>query len=257
MVKIKTTIDFNSNCILSVDEATGFKSTENPFGFTLAADAATGDNYHITDGYFIDVIISHKYKCDPVVIPVTLVPELIISPSLTYVDNFNTVSYKLPKDGVYSFKRMFIISKNLYEYRQGGFGGKQVIYYDSAVAKYYIVSDNNEISEIGFNDVALLYSSSQSGAVGTSKFVSTCYLNRCLYLLQKEVIEKNVVCYTKSYDDVLAKRDFIDMTISVIKYLKDDNYLTEIQRLLEAVNTCGLICKSVGTKNKQDCGCNG
>jgi hypothetical protein len=52
-------------------------------------------------------------------------------------------------------------------------------------------------------------------------------------------------------------RDYLYMTLEVIKYLKEFNNITQIQKLLETTDLCGSVCGSVAGVSSSNCGCNG
>ena len=70
-------------------------------------------------------------------------------------------------------------------------------------------------------------------------FLYKCYINYC-----KQILEQNISkCITKD-SDLIFKRDFVWMTINVIKYYLDLKQLSEAQRLLEETMSCNGFCKS-------------
>lgn len=260
MAKIKTNINFSNSCILSLTDTTGFKSVSNLDGF-VAEDGTYDDfnDYKVSDGYFINLLIYHKYYGDPKLLnPNDLyfhINSIDVKP--VYADNFSTNNYTLTKDGVYTFKRVFVITKQFYEDNldTGRFDDKEVIYYDPDLGAFYEVTEGTP-DEITITDVANKFSNKHAGSVAQYKFVSTCYLNKCLYLIQKSIIDANMAACASEFKDLLTKRDLIHMTLQVIKYLKDDGHLDEVQRVIEGLDTCGMICESISKKNNTDCGCN-
>ena len=64
MITLNIDVEFNRDCVLTVTDDTGFKTT-NSTGFVPEAGTRSGQNdYKISDGYFLDVIVYHKYNCD-------------------------------------------------------------------------------------------------------------------------------------------------------------------------------------------------
>lgn len=70
-------------------------------------------------------------------------------------------------------------------------------------------------------------------------FLYKCYINYCKQVLEQDISK----CITKD-SDLVFKRDFVWMTINVIKYYLDLNQLDEAQRLLEETMSCNGFCKS-------------
>lgn len=89
---------------------------------------------------------------------------------------------------------------------------------------------------------------------------SICYLYDCYISLCRQIFERiNYRCMNKSnLDEIKFKRDFLWMTINIIKYYVELNQLLEAQRLLEEVNFCGGLCNEQGIVKQQSsgCGCN-
>lgn len=91
---------------------------------------------------------------------------------------------------------------------------------------------------------------------------SICYLSKCFVTLCNEILNKNLTkCKSKNSDleDLIFKRDFVWMTINVIKYLIDLGQLLEAQRILEESSACNGICystmNSLVTGRSSGCGC--
>ena len=81
-------------------------------------------------------------------------------------------------------------------------------------------------------------------------------LRHCYIAISREILEH---CPDKCYKlDATTRfnRDFIWMTLNVIKFYIDEHRFTEAQLVLEQLNCCG-ICKSTnyGTTKTSNCGC--
>lgn len=82
-----------------------------------------------------------------------------------------------------------------------------------------------------------------------------CYITLCKQIFQNTTFK----CFDKiNLEDITFKRDFIWMTINIIKYYTEMNNFLEAQRLLQKINYCGGICneKSLSKQNNSGCGCN-
>lgn len=82
-------------------------------------------------------------------------------------------------------------------------------------------------------------------------------LNCCYYSYAKQLFDVLLKrCPSEENKDQIYKRDFVYMTIQIIKYLVGFDQYLEAQRLLDLINGCGGFCSSVGKiKGKSDCGC--
>src|SRR5215217_1471132 len=135
MTKLKININFNSNRILSIQDTTGFGGSE---GFFLESSSPTGEgNYKLSNGYFVNLVVYHRYNTNSVIVNPNDLPYYIESAdvSTTYANNFSTYNYTLAKDGVYSFKRIFVISKAYYLANINTIT-KEIVYYDPDLNKF-------------------------------------------------------------------------------------------------------------------------
>lgn len=119
---------------------------------------------------------------------------------------------------------------------------------------------NNQLQEVDPAVVATVNTENTTiSRVSVDQF-SICYLYDCYISLCKQVFAKiNLRCLTKSnVSDINFKRDFLWMTINVIKYYVEFDQLYEAQRLLQEINYCGGICNEQNLSASQDsgCGCN-
>lgn len=89
----------------------------------------------------------------------------------------------------------------------------------------------------------------------TTCFFSICKLWDCYINLCKEIFNNtNYTCKISQVDTYA--RDFVWMTINIIKYHIEKGNLIEAQRLLENVNGCGGFCQNTNNSLKSTgCGC--
>lgn len=82
-------------------------------------------------------------------------------------------------------------------------------------------------------------------------------LQCCYYSYAKQLFDVLLKrCPDDSNNEQIYKRDFVYMTIQIIKYLIGFDQYLEAQRILDIINGCGGFCNSVGKiKGKSDCGC--
>lgn len=83
-----------------------------------------------------------------------------------------------------------------------------------------------------------------------------CYINLCKKLLNLPL--KRCANEYDDSSDLIFKRDFIWMTINVIKYYTQYDQLYEAQRILEMVNYCNNFCQDdyKNPSKTSKCGCN-
>lgn len=82
-----------------------------------------------------------------------------------------------------------------------------------------------------------------------------CYINLCKILFNDLTIR----CKKSSdFDEITYKRDFLWMTINVLKYQIELGNFSEAERILEEVNYCGGFCNDIEMRynNGSGCGCN-
>ena len=87
-----------------------------------------------------------------------------------------------------------------------------------------------------------------------------CHFEQCVAALQKETILKNLkfagtkICMSSS--ELEEQRDFMFLTLDLLKSLIEQERYEQAQQLLDDVSTkCGIICKTA-TATKNGCGCN-
>lgn len=134
-------------------------------------------------------------------------------------------------------------------------------------------SESSTIIEKPFNilnylikveDLAALMNSNlnltnQNTTISISK-KDTFSINRlydCYISISKDYFNStDLRCLTNTNADLTFKRDFLQMTINILKYRVENKQLFEAQRVLEAINGCGSFCKSIKlNSNINNCGC--
>lgn len=82
-----------------------------------------------------------------------------------------------------------------------------------------------------------------------------CYISLCKALFNDLAIRCKK---SGDYDEITYKRDFLWMTINVLKYLVEFGNFGEAERILEEVNYCGGFCdgSEMRSKSGSGCGCN-
>lgn len=259
MTKLKNTVDLSNTCGLSITDTSGFyDSVTNPNGFLPEAntDPIVADTYKISNGYFFNLILYNKYNADAVLTNPTELLMKVVTVDPIYANNFPAQVYTLTQDGSYTIKRFFLISDVFYNANVGSglFTGKNVFYTDGTTV-YNVISDvpvPTTFLEFLSDDLTNF-----TGLTLNTSFISTCFINKCYSKMMSLLLASDSGACDNSMTDVVNMRDFLYMTLETIKYLKEFNNITQIQKLLEATNICGGLCTSIANVTSSNCGCNG
>lgn len=259
MTKIKTTIALDKACTLSVSDTTGFYDvTTNPNGFLPEAnsDALTLNVYKLSHGYFLNILLYNKYATTPVISNPSDTFYKVSVVDTTYANNFTTSAYSLILDGSYTLSRYFIPSLEFFTAHSTNsiYNGVTMYYTDGTTIFKIIDSVATPITVTSFINADLSVSDC---IVTSSTFISTCFTNTCYFKILSSIVDMNIGVCEQSLElqTLLQSRDILYMTLEVIKYLTDINNLSQIQKLIEALDICGGICAS--TLQTTDCGCHG
>lgn len=263
MTKLNFTLTLDDACNLTATEITGYYDvSSNPFGFLPEAnsDALTYGIYKLSYGYFLNVLLYNKFNVTPIIANSAegfyKVPNSISS---TYANNFTPTVYSLTSDGTYTFKRFFIISDTFYNANVSLFSGHDVYYTDGTTIFNVLSGIATPITVTAFINATL---SNASIVELDNIFISTCKLNACYYKLMSVILDAKLEnCPGAAYEKLVEQKDLIFMTLECIKYLKEDNALTQIEKLIEAVQNCCSVCSAklsipAGTTvSRGGCGC--
>lgn len=85
------------------------------------------------------------------------------------------------------------------------------------------------------------------------QYFNICNLKSCYYNVCKKILDFSEYnkCSTKLDKELLYKRDLIQIAISAIEYLIEQDEYNEAQCILDRIVGCNGLCKS----SEQDCGC--
>jgi hypothetical protein len=267
MTKLKINVALADSCALTITDASGFfDDTTNVNGFLLETDSSdlTLNTYKISQGWFLNVLLYNKYAATPIISNPSdtfyNVPTGVVDNN-TYANNFIPSIYQLIQDGTYTIKRFFIPSLEFYTANSDNsiFDGVDMYYTDGDQIYFIISGTPTVISILDLLNANLL----TSNCISTSAtFVSTCYTNQCYFKILSTLLEIGIGACSypdqTKYNTLLQSRDLLYMTLEIIKYLKDVNNITQIQKLIEVVDICGGVCAStLNTTSSTNCGCNG
>lgn len=272
MLKLETVVSFNNcDCNITVTDNTGFQPTLEEGFIQEGSSLPSIDDFHISDGYLFNVLVKASYNGTNTIVntdeSIYNIPSGEVDP--VYSNNYPSKRYDLDGDGMFYLKRLFIVSRSFYESMDPlVLEDKVIVFYDEDELKFFKVESSVE-EEIQLVDLAMSFTSTYFGAFSSHKLFSTCFLKKCYYLLQKDILNESLGlnppkakkigrCNTGNCpdeSDLVSKRDFIHHTLHVLNYLIDCNYFNDALRLLESLNSCSFICKEVGVRAGKDCGC--
>lgn len=266
-------IDINDNTGFYPDVATGFL-TDNA--------ARLPDYFKLSDGYLFNLILDARYNGDDKIYNasepiVNIIPSIETgTPNPTYEELLLDRGYSLSKDGSFTIKRLFVISKYFYEQfilENVVTTTKTIIYYDEEVNTFFRVEAGGELVPLCLVELAKTFDQDVHFGLETSyKVFSICNLKKCFYLLQKELIDdylglgfkssknsdcKSGNCFDYYEQDNYWKADFIHNLLHVVQYLLECNMHREALRYLESISICNTFCREVGLRaGGSGCGCN-
>ncbi len=265
MTKLKQTITLDDSCALTITDTSGFYDAgTNPFGFLpeTNSDALALNIYKLSHGYFLNVLLYNRYANTPLISNPSDTSYIIASEDVdnnTYANNFIPSVYSLGKDGSYTINRYFIPSLEFYtaNHTNSIYDGKDMFYMDNEIIYKIIDSTATPITVTAF--INSPFSNSDVIYVSTT-FISTCLTNACYFKVLSTILDINIgACeMTNKLNELVQLRDLIYMTLEVIKYLKDQNNITQVQKLIDALDICGGICATaLYPRTFSNCGCNG
>lgn len=169
------------------------------------------------------------------------------------------VYYQVPKDGYYTIYHILLPS---IEWLKEQLQKEDNILKDTQI----YVTDGTSIYKLSENKLVVVDPElvSQINTEGTTISRSTFdtfyigYLFKCYVSLCKKIFEgMNIKCLNNNSDlfEAIYNRDFLWMTINVIKYHTEFGDLLEAQRLLETINSCNGLCNQNVTIKSNGCGC--
>ena len=154
--------------------------------------------------------------------------------------------FQLKNDGKYTAYHMIIPTKQWVDKYDSDTllqNYAYLYYYDSG--NIYKSLDGGKTSEITSADLIKEVNITGSTLYRCKKETfSLCFLYKCYINYCKQVLEQDISkCITKD-SDLVFRRDFVWMTINVVKYYLENGQLDEAQRLLEETMSCNGFCKS-------------
>lgn len=163
--------------------------------------------------------------------------------------------YSIPKDGYYTIQHIILPTTDWLNFViENGMVPSLSIFVTDGEKFYQYVNnvlvdvDPRVIAEIGLENTTISRTE--------SKIFSLCNLQQCYINTCKQIFKKyNIRCLPNDYKSIVFNRDFIWMTLNVIKYNIDFGDYFEAQRILENINYCGGFCEQLSSTVQSGCGC--
>ena len=145
------------------------------------------------------------------------------------------------------------------------------IYFIDSENVYYLTTDECQLLKAGQADISDVIEMAhvvdpqllgEVNTLGTTISVqnfnvfNTSGLRHCYVHLSRQILEGYLEKCKKKDCDLIFNRDFIWMTLNVIKFYTDENRFSEAQLVLEQLN-CYKICDNInfGPNKTSNCGC--
>lgn len=187
--------------------------------------------------------------------------EKLFDPIFTNHDTYLDEAYlDLEKDGYYTVNHFVLPSiewtlNELSKTDNISKHGKK-IYTTDGEKLYQVV--NNKLIEIEPKVLVEVNTEDTTISKVVQDTFSICYLYQCYISICKQLFNSTIIkCLTTDSKDLIFKRDFLWMTLNVMKYYTEFGQLYEAQRLLENINYCGTFCNETIKTTNSGCGCNG
>ena len=164
-------------------------------------------------------------------------------------DEFNVYRYSLPEDGLYVYYKVAIQKKEFL-----GDEYEKKIYYDNGKIMY----KNQEIKDPS----ELVDYLTQTG-VGILDYCeepvfSLCQLEHCVFEVEKNLLSSGMKsCGSSKCDknlDARDQRNFLFISLAVLRHLISEEKYDDAEEILEALSSCGSLCKNL-MKTSKGCNC--
>lgn len=192
--------------------------------------------------------------------------EFIKSTIVTHLTDTDEAQIDLLKDGNYQVSHILIptiawLQKEIAN-PTNSLSSYSTIYVSDGITIFKYIQ--NELIECPALELVERNPEGTTISIAEKNSFSICYLSKCFVTLCNEILNMNLLkCKSKNadLDDLIFRRDFIWMTINVIKYSISLGQYSEAQRILEQITACNGFCNSSDTKYKtfnksSGCGCN-
>lgn len=207
-------------------------------------------NYKYSDTCTINAIYYHATNED----------KLVKTIYTSHCSKLDEIEVKLTKDGYYEVVHMILptvewLKDRLVEKLDLSVYSGIYVTDGYTVYKYY----NDDLYECDINEVVMVNSENTTISRCFKDFFCIWNLQNCYINLSKNIFNQSInKCKNSEIEDSTFKRDFVWMTLNVIKYYIEFNQLSEAQNILEETTSCNGFCNDIKMINKKKgCGCNG
>lgn len=208
------------------------------------------NRFRYSDTYTINIIQKNDTEEDIKIV------ETLFTCHDSYLDEEH---YNLNSDGFYTIHHIILPSLEWYnnelEKKDSVLKSNLLIYVTDGSNIYK--QNNNKLEIV---EPAVISEINTEGTTISRTSVtqfSICHLYDCYLSLCKQIFKGiSFKCMNKdNIEDLIFKRDFIWMTINVLKYYVEVDQLWEAQLLLTEINYCGGICNAPNMLQQQNSGC--
>ena len=234
-------------------------------GLNQEANIYIPEEAFISDCYNGDVINKYKYsETNSIIVTKYISKDSEEKIKVQYFQHDNeeeTMSVNLSKDGNYITYYIILPSlvwlQNQLENENNILDQYQSIYIldNSTIYKYV----NDELVEVSLDEIIERNPEETTISISSKISFSICYLNKCYISLCKSILNVTLTkCKNPDTSDLIFKRDYLWMTINVIKYLIENEQFMEAQNILDQVNSCNGFCQNYYRSNNiktYGCGC--
>lgn len=181
----------------------------------------------------------------------------IFSPHCSYLDE---AYYAMNKDGYYTITHLILPTtewlQSELQKEESILDGSMTIYVTDGNKIYHY--SNNELSEVESQVMIEVNDEDTTISRVSVDTFSICYLYKCYINLCKQILNNlNIRCLgnNDNLSQETFNRDFLWMSINIIKYHVEFDKLLEAQRLIEKLDKCGSLCGHTTLNKISSCGC--
>lgn len=242
-MKLNISININNQCEIIASDTTNYSTS-------------------LSNIVFVEFLCYSSYSDDET----TLVP-IVASKRITYADNTTldrVYKYQTQYDGHYLYAK-YGITKLESLLIDGTYQIKdKIFFYNDKI--YLGISNTTDINLITANSLLITnwydlheYMGDKINYFSNIELFTICKLEHCLFELQKKTLfEKIAKCSKLNCEDNQETqniRDFLFVSVYVLKWLIANFKYLEAQRILESLSACGQLCGSNNFISNKNCNC--
>lgn len=245
----------NANCGITITDYTQDQGEYAPDSATSMDAYISVNRWKYRDTITINLVEYHPINGSDSILH-TSYNEHFCDGELGYLDEAHI---QLNKDGYYTIHHIVLPTEKGMErmIKDGEISSLDIdikgYWFDND--KIYTTDDNNNTIEVSLDVLKSVNTEGTSISRQSEDFFSICYLWQCYIKLSKAIFNNtNFKCAISKVDTF--SRDFVWMTLNIIKYHVQFQEFMEAQRILESINGCSGFCENISTiTNTTGCGC--